>query len=148
MPLHFLFHVILEFKYRDLNAGHMKVAPQQFLFKTVLRLKPEECSRTQSTVTLQKLTHYMRHSSQKYIFLKLSCSSDPKKRPNVRDSCKPLRDAAVASSLPARHPGAVPRVSCTRLIQLSISLYSETELFISVYSWAGYENHISKQDLL
>lgn len=27
----------------------------------------------------------------------------------------------------------------------AVSLYSEIELFISVYSWAGYENHISKR---
>lgn len=53
----------------------MKIALQQFSFKTVLQLKPEVRSRTQSTLTLQKLTQYMGHSNQKYIFLNLSLST-------------------------------------------------------------------------
>lgn len=74
MPLQF-FLAILESKYGYLNTGHMKIALQQFSFKTVLQLKPEECSRTQSTVTLQKLTHYMGHTNQNYVFLNLSLST-------------------------------------------------------------------------
>lgn len=68
-------------------------------------------------------------------------SFDPKTRPNIRDSCKPSRDAAIASSSSARHPGAVPRVSCTGLIQLSVSLYSEIELCISLLMGRLWESH-------
>lgn len=112
---------------------------------TVLQLKPHKCSRTQSKVTLQKLLGIC----QPKIYYSKSFpqhSFDPKTRPNIRDSCKPSRDVVIASSLSARHAGAVPRVSCTWLIQLTVSPYPEIELFISVYSWAGYEDHISKQD--
>lgn len=112
----------------------MKTAPQQFSFKTVLQLKPEECSRTQSSYPSKTYTLHGTHQQKIYISKSFpQHSSDPKTRPNIRDSCKSSRNSAIAPSLSARHPGAVPRVSCTSLIQLSVSLYTEIELLISVY---------------